>query len=114
MAENETYNLLAEDLKILKEFFGQIPTTGNQIVILVIGSGGAERALFGAMKTEIAELKEALRREIHGGISTRPKATGLAPSPPNIPPKIEAESKRARGPTHSRNELVEALRLSGG
>ena len=107
MSENEGYSLLSEDLKILKEFFGQVPPTGNQIVILVIGNIGAQRELFGAMKKEIAELKDALRREIHGSIST-------TANPENTPKRNNPLEKKSKGPSHSRSEVIEALRLSGG
>src|SRR4030042_5249131 len=104
MLEGEEYSILSEDLKMLKEFFGQIPSTGNQIVILVVGSHGAERELFKAMKAEIRELKDALHREINGGVTS----TRVETPPSNKP------ADRQKGPSHTREEIVEAMRKPGG
>ena len=47
-------SLVAEDLKILKDFFGAIPTSGNQINIIVIGNTAD-------LKEEIRILQDAVR-----------------------------------------------------
>jgi hypothetical protein len=64
---------LADDLRILKEFFGEIPRAGNQINIILIGNTYD-------LKREIELLKEALYEVVKKG--------GEIDSPPSTATKI--------------------------